>query len=232
MLVELGVFGLLLCYLDESGDEQGLRTATDPPVLVIAGIVVDHRQLHGLVYEFLQLEKKFYPALNDPSVRLSELITYEIRGCDLRRDIRAGSRNRRRAVFSLVADTLRILEQRKAKIVGEIHVKGDKPLPRWVYAEIVADIAGQFEAQLEIAQTVGTMILDANQSEERPRRTPVDDRAVQERRQPLPPTSSKALYSATRTRTPPCRSPISSPPLCYSRWPATRTPNACSKMSI
>ncbi|MFC9662730.1 DUF3800 domain-containing protein [Nocardia sp. NPDC127606] len=151
----------MLCYLDESGDEQALRTPTDPPVLVIAGIVVDHQQLRGLVYDFLQLKKKFYPALSESGIQLSELITYEIKGRDLRKNIRSGGRNRRRAVFSLIADTLSILEQHNAKIVGEIHVKGDEPLRRWIYAEIVAGIAGQFEAQLRAAQTIGTMILDA-----------------------------------------------------------------------
>ncbi|MEU5406502.1 DUF3800 domain-containing protein [Nocardia asteroides] len=152
---------MLLCYLDESGDEQALRTATDPPVLAIAGIVVDHEQLHGMVYEFLQLKKKFFPALAGSEVKLSELITHEIKGCDLRKNVRAGGRNQRRAVFSLIADTLTILERRDATIVGEIHIKGDEQLPRWIYAEIVARIARQFEARLGATHSVGTMILDA-----------------------------------------------------------------------
>ncbi|MEV5647811.1 DUF3800 domain-containing protein [Nocardia sp. NPDC052254] len=152
---------MLLCYLDESGDEQALRTPTDPPVLVIAGLVVDHQRLDGMVYNFLQLKKKFYPALDKPTVKLSDLITYEIKGCDLRRNVRDGSRNRRRAVFSLIANVLDILEDSNAKIVGEVHVKGQDPLRPWAYAEIVARIAGQFEAQLRAADTVGAMVLDA-----------------------------------------------------------------------
>jgi hypothetical protein len=29
---------MLLCYVDESGDEQPLKHPTDPPVLVLAGV--------------------------------------------------------------------------------------------------------------------------------------------------------------------------------------------------
>ncbi|MEU2013857.1 hypothetical protein, partial [Nocardia sp. NPDC019302] len=48
-----------------------------------------------------------------------------------------------------------------AKVVGEVHVKGEEPLRRWVYAEIVARIAAQFEAQLRASENHGAMILDA-----------------------------------------------------------------------
>ncbi|WP_188829259.1 DUF3800 domain-containing protein [Nocardia camponoti] len=152
---------MLLCYLDESGDEQALRTPTDPPVLVIAGIVVSGESLRGLVFDFLQLKKKFYPALAKPELQLSELITHEIKGCDLRRDVRSTSRNRRRAAFTLISDVLALLTRYNATVVGEIHVKGDRPLRRWVYAEIVAGIASQFERRLGATHSSGMMILDA-----------------------------------------------------------------------
>ncbi|WP_157172003.1 DUF3800 domain-containing protein [Nocardia higoensis] len=152
---------VLLCYLDESGDEQALRTATDPPVLVIAGLVVDHQRVHGLVYNFLQLKKKFRPMLAQPTVQLSDLITHEIKGSDLRKDIRNGGRNARRAVYALLNDTLDLLEECNAKIVGEIHIKGTEPLARWVYAVTVARVAEQLEAQSRAANTSGAIVLDA-----------------------------------------------------------------------
>lgn len=152
---------VLLCYLDESGDEQALRTATDPPVLVIAGLVVDHQRVHSLIYNFLQLKKKFRPMLAKPTVQLSDLITHEIKGSDLRKDIRDGGRNARRAVYSLLNDTLDLLEESNAKIVGEIHIKGTEPLTRWVYAVTVARVAEQLEAQSRAANTYGAMVLDA-----------------------------------------------------------------------
>jgi len=114
-----------------------------------------------MIYKFLQLKKKFHPALAKPEVKLSDLITHEIKGSDLRKNVRDASRNRRRAVFSMIADTLSLLEDSNAKVVGEIHVKGHDPLRPWVYAEVVARIAEQFEAQLRAAETPGAMILDA-----------------------------------------------------------------------
>ncbi|MFD6401558.1 DUF3800 domain-containing protein [Nocardia sp. NPDC060249] len=152
---------MLLCYLDESGDEQALRTETDTPALVIAGLVVDHQRVHGLVYKFLQLKKKYRPALAKPTVKLSDLITHEIKGSDLRKGVRDGGRNARRAVYSLLSDTLDLLEESNSKVVGEIHVKGEEPLARWAYAVTVAGIAEQLEAQSRAANTSGAMILDA-----------------------------------------------------------------------
>nr|WP_232542275.1 DUF3800 domain-containing protein [Nocardia bovistercoris] len=150
-----------MCYLDESGDEQALRTATDTPALVIAGLVVDNQRVHGLVYKFLQLKKKYRPALAKPTVKLSDLITHEIKGADLRKAVRDGGRNARRAVYSLLNDTLDLLEDSNAKVVGKIHIKGTAPLARWVYAVTVAGIAEQLEAQSRAADTSGAIILDA-----------------------------------------------------------------------
>ncbi len=114
-----------------------------------------------MVYRFLQLKKRFRPVLADLSVKLSELITHEIKGSDLRKNIRDGNRNARRAVYSLLHETLNLLEDSNAKVVGEIHVKGEDPLSRWVYSDTVARVAVQFEAQLHAAATRGAMILDA-----------------------------------------------------------------------
>lgn len=154
---------MLLCYVDESGDEQPLRTETDPPVLVLAGVVVDHRTARSLTYEFLQLKKAFHPSIAGPSVRLDELIRFEIKGSDLRKNLRDGSRNRRRAVLRFLDQFLDLLDSSNVKIVGQINIKGEKPLSKWVYPGAVAAIARQFEAQLAAChtRTPGTMILDA-----------------------------------------------------------------------
>jgi len=153
---------MLLCYVDESGDEQALRTNTDTPVLVLAGVVVDHAQVRALTFDFLQLKKTFHPSIGDPRLPLSDLIRFEIKGSDLRRNLREGSRNQRRAVTKFLDSFVELPEKVNAKIVGKIHVKGSQPLSRWVYPESVAAISKQFEAQLRAANnTRGAMILDA-----------------------------------------------------------------------
>lgn len=153
---------MLLCYVDESGDEQPLKNPTDPPVLVLADVVVDHTRVRKLTFDFLQLKKTFHPTIAKPDVPLSELIRFEIKGSDLRRNVREGSRNQRRAVIGFLDSLLGLLDSANAKLVGKIHVKGAHPLSRWVYPNAVAAISRQFEAQLQVANDArGAMILDA-----------------------------------------------------------------------
>lgn len=152
---------MLLAYVDESGDEQPLRTPTDPPVLVIAGIVVDHERVKNLVWEYLQLKKAFNKSLQKKEVRLSDLINFEVKGSSLRKDIRSATRRNRRRAFRFLDSVLDLLAEEHATVLGEIYVKGERPLKRWVYSEAVAAIAEQFEVQLRAANTQGSMILDA-----------------------------------------------------------------------
>lgn len=152
---------MLLAYVDESGDEQPLRTPDDPPVLVIAGLMVDHERAKSLVWKYLQLKKRFNDSLQAEGVRLSDLIRFEVKGSELRKDIRsAGRRNRRRA-FGFLDAVLKLLSDEHATVIGEIYIKGEKPLSKWTYSEAVAAIAEQFEVQLRAAETQGCMILDA-----------------------------------------------------------------------
>lgn len=152
---------MLLAYLDESGDEQPLRTPEDPPVLVIAGIIVSHENVKTLTWEFLRLKKRYNPSLSKDDVPLSELIRFEVKGSNLRRDVRSsGRRNKRRALVFL-DDVLKLLTETDASIIGEAYIKGAKPLSKWVYPQAVAKIADGFGHQLEDADTQGLIIMDA-----------------------------------------------------------------------
>lgn len=152
---------MLTCYIDESGDEQALRTPSDPPALVLGGVVVDHERAKSLIWDFLQIKKKYSPSLNSPNVQLSDVIRFEVKGSDLRRDIRSGSRRQRRRAYGLLDDVIDLLEATSVTIIGEIFIKGPNPLRRWVYSDAIAAMAEQFEAQLRAADTNGMMILDA-----------------------------------------------------------------------
>ncbi|MCX2748380.1 DUF3800 domain-containing protein [Arthrobacter sp. MI7-26] len=152
---------MLVCYIDESGDEQPLRTPTDPPVLVIAGLVVNHTRAKTLIMDFLQIKKEFNPVIGSDSVMLSELIRFEVKGSELRKDIRSGKRRAVRRAIGFLDKVMNLLEEHGVSIVGEIFIKGQAPLKRWVYSDAVVSIAEQFEAQLRTAQVEGTMILDA-----------------------------------------------------------------------
>lgn len=152
---------MLLAYLDESGDELPLRTPEDPPVLVIAGIVVSHENVKNLVWEFLQLKKRYNPSLAKEGVRLSELIRLEVKGSSLRKDVRSGGRRNRRRALGFLDRVLKLITDEGASVIGEVYIKGANPLSAWVYPQAVAKIAVGFEHQLQAADTQGLIIMDA-----------------------------------------------------------------------
>lgn len=152
---------MLLAYLDESGDEQPLRTPEDPPVLVIAAVVVGHENVKTIVWRFLQLKKRYNPSLAKDGVQLSDLIRFEVKGSNVRRDVRSATRRNRRRAIGFLDAVLKLLEEEHASILGEVYIKGAKPLSTWVYPDAVARLASRFEHQLEAAGTQGMIIMDA-----------------------------------------------------------------------
>ncbi|RKR76020.1 DUF3800 domain-containing protein [Frondihabitans australicus] len=152
---------MFLCYIDESGDEQALRTKNDPPVLVLGGLVVEESQSRGLIWDFLQLKKKYNPALAAKDAQLSDVIAFEIKGANLRADIRSDSRRRRRRAFGILDDVISLLDSHNVSLIAEVHVKGQKVLNRWIYSDCVASLAEKFDVQLRAASTTGLVVLDA-----------------------------------------------------------------------
>jgi hypothetical protein len=152
---------VLLAYIDESGDEQSLRTPDDPPVLVIAGVVVSHDNVKNLVWRFLQLKKRYNPTLSKPHVKLSDLIRFEVKGSSLRKDIRSATRRNKRRAIGFLDALLKVLDEEGVTVIGEVYVKGEKPLSAWVYPDAVGKIATRFERQLQDADTQGLIIMDA-----------------------------------------------------------------------
>lgn len=153
---------VLLCYIDESGNEQPLTCWEASPVLVIAGLVVAEANVKDLIWDFLGLKKQFADQILTPTSLLSDLIAYEIKGSDLRADIRKGRHRPQRRALGILGKVVTLLEQHHATLVGYVHVKCDGKGPRAaVYPDAIARIAEQFEAQLRAADTNGMMILDA-----------------------------------------------------------------------
>lgn len=134
-------------------------------MFVLVGMTVEERAARSLIWDFLQLKKEFNPTLRQRGVQLSDVITAEIKGSKLRKDLRKdrGSRNVRRRAFGMLDKTLGLLEQHNCQLVGKIVVKPvdvpyrDTP----VYSDAIARMAASFEAQLAAARTNGLMILDA-----------------------------------------------------------------------
>lgn len=166
---------MLMAYVDESGDEQPPRTPTDPPVLVLATVIVDHRHVKSLAWKFLQLKKTFNKSLAKKEVKLSDLIRFEVKGSELRKDIRSATRRNRRRAFGFLDGVVRLLAEEQATVMAEEYIKGQQPFNKWVYPNAVAALAERFEAKLTAAAGLHDYGR-ADQGEEHPRhcaRTPV-----------------------------------------------------------
>lgn len=158
-----------LCYVDESGDAEALRSTIPDaaPVFVLVGVTVPLQAVNALTWAFLKLKKELNPSLAKDSVRLSDLIQAEMKGSKLRADFRKDGRGRnvRRRAFRAIDKIFELLEQHNCQLVGKIVVKvADQPSPpaeRAVYSPAISEMAASFQAQLAAADTDGLMILDA-----------------------------------------------------------------------
>jgi hypothetical protein len=139
-----------LCYIDEAGNGQTLEPVRPdaPPVLVIGGLTVPRARVKDLTWDFLGAKKHYRPELRR-AAHLSEVIQHEIKGAELRKNIRSGSRSWQRAAMELIGSLLDILERHEARVLARVWVKEaglafDEPK---VYSSSVGSLTQTFQAQ-------------------------------------------------------------------------------------
>lgn len=156
---------MYFCYIDEAGCPGALPSATSivQPVLVIAALFLPQDRLTNLTREFLQLKRRFNPGLSPASSHWLDIAKQEIKGADLRRDLRQAGRNRRRAVNGFLDKVLQLLEDNDAKIVAKIYVKApSQPFKGTaVYTAAVQSLCATFQHFLESRDGQGFMIADS-----------------------------------------------------------------------
>lgn len=153
-----------ICYVDEAGCPGALPSATSPvqPTLVLAGLIVPQENLAALTQQFLTLKARFHPGLLTGCRHFLDVARKEIKGSDLRSNIRAGSRNRRRAVFGFVDSTLGLLENFDAKMLARLYIKAPG-MPfggKAVYAASMQALCDGFQRYLEARNSQGLIIAD------------------------------------------------------------------------
>ena len=113
-----------ICYVDESGDFGDLPSATSPvqPAFVIAGIIIDHRNLPLATENFVQLKRKYYPAHRTP--QYLDSILHEIKGSDVRKHACKNSRNKRRHAHNFLHGIVDLLDNSDCRIIGRAWSKG------------------------------------------------------------------------------------------------------------
>ena len=153
------------CYVDEAGCTGMLPSATSPiqPVFSILGLVVPRSKLGHVTREFVRLKQTYFPGLMKNATFPLDRILVEVKGADLRADVRSGSSRRRRAAVGFIDHVLRLVEAADAKLFGRVWVKGIA-LPiasRSIYTASVQAICQYFQEYLGLVQTDGLVIADS-----------------------------------------------------------------------
>ncbi|CAL9302226.1 hypothetical protein SUDANB66_03481 [Streptomyces sp. SudanB66_2053] len=155
---------MYLCYVDEAGNGQTLDPSRPdaPPVLVVGGFTVHDSHIKHLTWDFLNVKKKYRPWLRGAK-HLSEVIQTEIKGSDVRKDVRVGNRDQRRAAILLVDSVLGLLERCNARLLARVWVKQEGfPFDETgVYSTSIGSLTETFQAQLLDCHSRGMMVLDS-----------------------------------------------------------------------
>lgn len=156
---------MYICYIDEAGCPGALPSATSDvqPVLVLTGVFLPQKNLSEFTKDFLSLKAQFHPEVASKLKHELDIAKHEIKGADLRRDIRRGNRNLRRHVFGFLDKTIGVLEKHNVHLVSKIYIK--EPTGsfdgRAVYAAAVQSICTAFQKYLEVNNSSGIVIADS-----------------------------------------------------------------------
>lgn len=153
------------CYIDESGCTGDLVSATSKiqPVLVIAGIALHQNHLAHITHEFLNLKRKFFPNQFPNTIPALSHVRIEIKGADIRSNIRTGNRNVRRHSYTYLDQCITLLEKYQAKIFGRVWIKGiGMPVKRRaIYDFSIQDICKNFQHLMNAENTQGFIVADS-----------------------------------------------------------------------
>jgi len=154
-----------LCYVDEAGCPGALPSATSnvQPVLVMAGLILPSSNLSRLTNNFLVQKVRFNPKMRPKTGHYLDSAKEEIKGADLRNDIRKSGRNRRRVVLRFIDKTLDLLEESDARILARVYVKAPaQPFDgRAVYSASIQRLCSNFQHFLSTGESHGLVIADS-----------------------------------------------------------------------
>lgn len=152
-----------ICYIDEAGDgrQPSARNQGIPPVLAICGLVVESRRIGDLTRAFLDTKARFHPG--KAGLLPLDGILCEVKGSDVRRDIRSGSRRKKRAAMGFLDEILKLLDNHDAGLIGRVWIKGPHTVSneQSMYIFSIQDIGRHFQHDLAREKTTGIIICDS-----------------------------------------------------------------------
>jgi hypothetical protein len=152
-----------ILYVDEAGGvEAPTSSASATPLMVIAGVVLDHADLLAITYDYLRLKARFFPGKVKGGRHLLDYVLAEVKGSDVRSLARASSRDQRRHCLGFLDQVVDVLERYGIRIIGRVWVKevSSSLDPRASYTFAIQDLATHFEHLLASANETGIMLCD------------------------------------------------------------------------
>jgi len=119
--------------------------------------------LQELTSDLINLKQSYFRRLLPPNANFLDWLLTEIKGAEIRKSIREGGRNKRRAAFRVLDRLFEIADNNNIRISGRIFIKplGGRFDGRAVYTSSVQIIARAFQAYLSEQRSFGQMICDS-----------------------------------------------------------------------
>ncbi len=151
--------------MDEAGCLGVLPSSTSnvQPVFCLAALIIPQKNLLDITHEFLTLKREFNPNYAQNLNHDLDLILYEIKGSNIRSDIKSSSRNKSRRSIGLIDKTLRILEKYECKLLARGFIKepGGSFESNSVYTSSVQSICLDYNHFLDSVDSTGIIIADS-----------------------------------------------------------------------
>ena len=157
-----------ICYVDESGDLNGLPavpTDADQPVFAITGLVFDSVELRNVINEFIILKQQFYPGLPYRSSQFLDAVLAEIKGAEVRKNLVRSTRNKRRHAEMFINRILGLIETHSGVLFSRIYIKAlNRPMAHQsVYSAAMQGLFENFERYLVSVNDIGICVADSRE---------------------------------------------------------------------
>lgn len=150
-----------ICYIDESGGfEAPNQTRAATPLMALVGLIIRATDLAHLTSDFLHLKQQFFPSTKTRFYLDSVL--KEVKGSELRANIRSGSRKRHRHSIRFLDEVVQLTETYDIRLIGRVWIKDTTEAlkPRATYTFAIQDIGRHFNHYMAQSNESGIILCD------------------------------------------------------------------------
>ncbi|UKE68702.1 DUF3800 domain-containing protein [Xanthomonas cerealis pv. cerealis] len=156
---------LAFCYLDEAGCPGGLPAANSQiqPVFVLTGLFLPESRIRELTKKYVALKVKYYPAAFAHLNHDLEAMRVELKGAELKKDLRKYHNDpARKTAEHFLDDLIALVKKCEGKLVSRMWVKavGQPFNGQAVYSLTTQKFANLFQIYLKERDTRGLIVAD------------------------------------------------------------------------